>query len=223
MSKTRLRGLLFCVAVGLGLMSAQQALAGSMTPAGWQLTPAGQETTVLVGPGLAGPWGEAIAPDGRSVLVTSSGTAAQFESVERFDLGSLSRTGLVSYDGGAGESVFYGIAYSPDGKRAWASGGGQGVVHVFDVTPAGLTETAQIPAGFFPSGLAYGKTPLGDRIYVADDLGGPPFTTGSYEDPPGHTVKVIDPVAESVTATIDLGAALDPYGSPSTARGRRPT
>jgi DNA-binding beta-propeller fold protein YncE len=106
-----------------------------MTPAGWQLTSAGQETTVLVGPELAGPWGEAIAPDGKSVLVTSSGTAAQFESVERFDLGSLSRIGLVSYDGGAGESVFYGIAYSPDGKRAWASGGGQGVVHVFDVTP----------------------------------------------------------------------------------------
>ncbi len=183
-----------------------------MTPAGWQLTPAGQETTVLIGPGLAGPWGEAIAPDGKSVLVTSSGTAARFESVERFDLGSLSRTGLVPYDGGAGQSVFYGIAYSPDGKRAWASGGGQGVVHVFDVTPAGLTETGQIAAGFFPSGLAYGKTPLGDRIYVADDLGGPPFTTGSYEDPPGHTVEVINPATGIVTKTIDLGAALDPYG-----------
>src|SRR5262249_20730200 len=32
------------------------------------------------------------------------------------------------------------------------------------------------------------------------------------EDPPGHTVKVIDPTAGAVTATIDLGAALDPYG-----------
>ena len=106
--------------------------AAPVTPAGWKLTPAGTQTTVPIGPGLAGPWGLAIAPDGKSVLVTSSGTAARFESVERFALGSLDRTGLVPYDGAQGQSVFYGIAYSPDGKRAWASGGGQNVVHAFE-------------------------------------------------------------------------------------------
>src|SRR5262245_55517130 len=183
-----------------------------LTPAGWSLTPAGTQSSVLIGPGLAGPWGEALSPDGKSVLVTSSGTAAEFESVERFALGSLDRTGLVAYDGAQGESVFYGIAYSPDGKRAWASGGGQNVVHAYDVTPTGLAETATIPAGQFPSGLAYADTPLGPRIYVANGLGGPPFTTGSYEDPPGHTVTVIAPQTNSVTGTIDLGLPLDPYG-----------
>jgi hypothetical protein len=77
MSKSLQRGLLVAAAVGLGLVLARQGSAATpMTPAGWQLTPAGQETTVLIGPGLAGPWGEAIAPDGKSVLVTSSGTAA---------------------------------------------------------------------------------------------------------------------------------------------------
>ncbi len=182
------------------------------TPAGWKLTPAGKQATVTIGPGLAGPWGEAISPDGKSVLVTSSGQAAQFESVERFSVGSLDRTGLVAYDGSLGESVFYGIAYSPDGRHAWASGGGQNVVHAYDVTPSGLTETATIPAGQFPSGLAYGKTPLGPRLYVASNLGGAPFTTGSYEDPPGHEVTVIDPKTNKVTATIDLGFPLDPYG-----------
>jgi YVTN family beta-propeller protein len=196
----------------LVLADAGSSAVTPMTPAGWRLTPAGDQTTVMLGPGLAGPWGVAMAPDGRSVLVTSSGTAAQFESVERFDIASLDRNGLVAYDGTQGESVFYGIAYSPDGKHAWASGGGQGVVHAYDVTPTGLVETAAIPAGFFPSGLAYGNTPLGPRLYVADDLGAPPFTTGSYEDPPGRTVNVIDPQRSVVTATIDLGAALDPYG-----------
>ncbi len=183
-----------------------------MTPAGWKLTPAGTVTTVTFGPGLAGPWGEAISPDGKSLLVTSSGTAAEFESVERFSIDSLNRTAVVPYDGAAGASVFYGIAYSPDGKHAWASGGGQNVVHAYDVTAGGLTETATIPAGQFPTGLAYGDTPLGARIYVADNLGDFPFTTGSYEDPPGHTVTVIDPKTNAPTATIDLGAALDPYG-----------
>src|SRR5262245_43387030 len=204
------RGLLAAVIAGATLALVPPAAA--ITPTGWTLTPAGTQATVTTGPGLAGPWGAAISPDGSSALVTSSGTAARFESVERFNIASLARTGLVAYDGNQGKSVFYGIAYSPDGRRAWASGGGQGVVHVLDVTSQGLSETGQIQAGFFPSGLAYSRTPRGDRIYVADNLGGPPFTTGSYEDPPGHTVKVIDPAAGVVTATIDLGAPLDPLG-----------
>ena len=209
---------------GLGvatLVPAHAGVTGPMTPAGWALTPAGTEATVTEGPGLAGPWGEAVSPDGKSVLVTSSGTAAQFESVERFKLGSLSRTGLVAYDGSKGDSVFYGIAYSPDGKRAWASGGGQAVVHAYDVTPDGLAETGQIPAGYFPSGMAYAETPLGPRLYVADSLGGLPFTTGPYEDPPGHTVLVLDPGTGAVTKTIDLGDALDPLGVAFNRRGTK--
>jgi YVTN family beta-propeller protein len=213
----RVRGsarVLTVVSVFAALLGAQTVSARTtpLTPAGWKLTPAGSQATVTIGPGLAGPWGEAMSPDGKSVLVTSSGSAAEFESVERFSVGSLNRTGLVAYDGALGESVFYGVAYSPDGHHAWASGGGQNVVHAYDVTPSGVSETATIPAGQFPSGLAYAKTPLGPRLYVADNLGGAPFTTGSYEDPPGHEVTVIDPKTNQVTATIDLGLPLDPLG-----------
>jgi YVTN family beta-propeller protein len=206
--------LLILAAVFAALAGTQTVYAGptSVTPAGWKLTPAGTLATVTMGPGLAGPWGEAISPDGKSVLVTSSGTAAQFESVERFSVRTLDRTGLVAYDGAKGESVFYGIAYAPDGSHAWASGGGQNVVHAYDVTPTGLSETATIPAGNFPAGLAYADTPIGPRVYVANNLGGLPFTTGSYEDPPGHEVTVIDPKTNKVTATIDLGFPLDPLG-----------
>jgi YVTN family beta-propeller protein len=200
------------LAVVAAALPANAAPATPMTPSGWTLTPAGVQTTVPIGGGLEGPWGAVVSPDGRSVLVTSSGTASRYESVERFDLASMTRTGFVSYDGASGASVFYGIAYSPDGRRAWASGGGQGVVHALEVGPSGLTETATVPAGFFPAGLAYGRTPLGDRIYVADNLGGPPFTTGAYEDPPGHTVTVIDPATNTLVATIDLGLPLEPLG-----------
>src|SRR5262245_48831152 len=215
----RLLGLAVAV---IALVSAPAAVAGTgLTPAGWRLTPAGAEATVLIGPGLAGPWGAAISPDGRSVLVTSSGTEARFETVERFQLDDLTRTGVISYDGGLGESVFYGIVYSPDGRRAWASGGGQNVLHAYDVTPAGLTETGRIPVANFPSGIAYGHTPLGGRLYVANNLGGDPFTVGAYEDPPGHTVTVVDPAAGTVTKTIDLGEPQDPYGVVFSRDGRK--
>ena len=70
-----------------------------------------------------------------------------------------------------GEAVFYGVTFSPGGKRAWASGGGQNVVHVYAVGK-GLREVGTIPVPNFPAGMAYGKTPRGDRIYVANNLAG---------------------------------------------------
>ena len=184
-----------------------------MTPSGWTLTPAGKVITVTDGPGLGGPWAVALSPDGGHALVTSSGQAVQDETVETFDLKSGTRTGVVVYNGHRGRSVFYGVAYSPDGTKAWASGGGQGVVHAYKVLADGsLKAWHTIPAGNFPAGIAYGKTPLGPRLYVADNLGGAPFSTGSYEDPPGHEVHVIDPATSKMVGTIDLGPALDPFG-----------
>src|SRR5262245_36146741 len=103
--------------------------AAPVTPAGRPITPAGHSVTVSAGPGLAGPWGVVLSPDGSHALVTSSGQAAQIESTEVFDLTRLQRTDIEPYDGTKGESVFYGVAYSPDGKHAWAAGGGQKVVH----------------------------------------------------------------------------------------------
>ena len=44
----------------------------------------------------------------------------------------------------------------------------------------------QIATPFFPAGLAYGRTPLGDRLYVVNNLSGPAGGT----NPPGHTVTV---------------------------------
>jgi hypothetical protein len=95
-TRTRSRCWWLLPVVLFGLILAKPAGAAPMTPAGWRLTPRGVETTVLMGPGLAGPRGAAVSPDGRSVLVTSSGTAARFESVERSDVASMTRTGLVA-------------------------------------------------------------------------------------------------------------------------------
>jgi YVTN family beta-propeller protein len=154
-----------------------------------------------------------VSPDGRHALVTSSGQAVQNETVEMFDISSGERTGVQVYNGRLGRSVFYGLAFSRNGRRAWASGGGQGVVHAYRVTATGaLVPRGRIRVGHFPAGMVLGETPRGVRLYVADNMGGEPFSTGPYADPPGHFVTVIDPRRNRVTARIDLGRPLDPFG-----------
>ena len=121
------------------------------TPAGWRVTPAGHLLTVTSGPGLSGPWGVALSPDGRHALVTSSGQAVQDETLEMFDIDTRARTDVRVMNGHRGHSVFYGVAFSPDGRRAWASGGGQDVLHSYHVTPAGrFVPDGPDPGGSFP-------------------------------------------------------------------------
>ena len=201
-----------CSPSGLAALPASAAAARKdrVTPAGWAVRPAGAEISVAqVDPGLPGPARlRALARRARSCCRVSS-AATRINSADLFDLRKRARTGTVPYDSrkGIGEAVFYGVVFSPGGKRAWASGGGQNVVHVYDVGKT-LSETGQIPTPYFPAGLAYGHTPRGDRIYVANNLSGVAGAT----NPPGRTVTVIDPKTNHVITTIDLGVALQPYG-----------
>jgi YVTN family beta-propeller protein len=193
-------------------VSVAAAARATVLPTGQVITPAGRTVTVTDGAGLSGPWAVALTPDGRHAMVTSSGQAVRRESVEMFDVGSGARTDLQVYDGAQGESVFYGLAFSPDGRRAWAAGGGQGVVHAYTVSAAGtLSPAGDIKAGHFPTGLAYARTPRGERLFAVDNLGGP-GDTGGYEDPPGHTVAVIDPVVGRKLGSIELGTSAFPFG-----------
>ncbi|MBA2637627.1 MAG: YncE family protein [Solirubrobacterales bacterium] len=162
--------------------------------------------------GFQGPLGAALSPDGRHLLASSSG-AARIHSVDLFDLEARTRQDFVAYDAlkAPGESTFYGIVFSPDGRRAWASGGGQNVVHALEVSETGsLREVATIPTPFFPAGIAYGDTPRGPRLYVANNLSGP--ASNLTGNPPGDRVTVIDPAVSAVTGTIALDVALQPLG-----------
>ena len=210
---------LFLLALAVLPASADAARKGRLTPAGWAVRPAGAEISVArTTQGFQGPLGSALSPSGQKILSVSS-AATRINSADLFDLRKHRRTGTVAYDSrrGIGEAVFYGVAFSPGGKRAWASGGGQNVVHVYAVGKK-LTETGQIPVPNFPAGLAYGRTPKGDRIYVANNLGG---VAGATSNPPGRTVTVIDPKTNHVVNTIDLGLALQPYGVAFGRSGRK--
>jgi len=126
-----------------------------------------------------------MSPDGSRLLSVSSG-AARLDSADLFDLKAKTRQDQVTYDAlkAPGEAVFYGVVFSPNGKKDWASGGGQQVVHVYSVGAGGLEESDQIPTPFFPAGIAYGRTPAGKRLYVVNNLSAPASNT--VGNPAGH-------------------------------------
>ena len=104
-----------------------------VTPAGWAVRPAGAEISISRSTqGFQGPLGAALSPSGQKLVAVSS-AAARINSADLFDLRKRRRTGTVAYDSrrNGGEAVFYGVTFSPGGKVAWASGGGQNVVHVY--------------------------------------------------------------------------------------------
>lgn len=205
----RLARLTFVVAVLAIASSAASAQAQNdrpVTPAGWGITPVGAEFGVSqLATGFQGPLAETLTPDGGHLLTSSAG-AARFNSVDLFDLRAHARQDAIQYDAEKGQAAYNGVVVAPDGRHAWASGGGQDVVHVLSVTDGRLSETGQIATPFFPAGMAYGNTPLGDRIYVANNLSA--HASNPAGNPAGGQVTVIDPATNQVTGTIDLGANL---------------
>ncbi|MDX6267683.1 MAG: hypothetical protein QOD70_2423 [Frankiales bacterium] len=141
----------------------------AIAPSGHHITPAGRQTNL----GDL-PLGAALSPDRRTLLVTNDGQGTQ--SLELVDVASGDVKQVVPYNAPA--SLYVGVAWSPDGKAAYASGGGDQKVHRYDVSGGRLTETTPFalpttaPNGtkvsMFPAGLAV--TPDGGKLVVADQL-----------------------------------------------------
>ena len=186
-----------------------------LTPGGWRIAPAGSEFGAPAREaGFVGPLNAALSPNGRYLLVASSGLT-RYDTVDLFDLRAHRRAAHILYDSQRRgvRSVFYGVAFSADGKRAWAAGGGQNVIHSYTVRGGRLTPGRDIPNRYFPAGLAYARTPRGPRLYVADNAGGRPSLTAN---PPGYQVSAIDLTARGKhplrQRRVSLGAALQPLG-----------
>jgi YVTN family beta-propeller protein len=138
------------------------------------------------------PLNAVLAPDGDHLLVTNGGAGIQSLQVVATSSGKVIQT--IQYF--VPDSVFVGLAYSPDGKQAYASGGGFDVVHTYAVGGDGtLTKTGDIAIGTlaanpFPTGL--GLSPDGKLLYVADNL--------------ANNVSVVDTSTRSVVKTIAAGS-----------------
>ncbi|WP_207400980.1 bifunctional YncE family protein/alkaline phosphatase family protein [Actinomadura roseirufa] len=164
---------------GLALLSGGAAYAGTprhagpqgdgtgITPVGHRVTPAGAQVTL----GLL-PLASALSPDGSRLLVGNDGQGVQSLQLVDVTAGKVVQT--LEYK--APQALYAGVAWSPDGRRAYASAGGNNKIRVYDAEGGTLKETASLalpeknPDGekvsMFPAGLAV--TPDGRRLVVAD-------------------------------------------------------
>jgi YVTN family beta-propeller protein len=173
---------------------------------GRTITPAGTQSSLGDLPLNA-----VLSPDGTHLLVSNSGAGMQSLQVVDAATGGVVQT--LPYTAPA--SVFVGLAYSPDGRRAYASGGGSNVIHTYDVAPTGtLSATDDISMGVagshypllgsgpWPVGLSV--SPDGSTLYVADNL--------------ANAVSVVNTAGATVAAAIPVGSF--PYTTLASADGR---
>jgi YVTN family beta-propeller protein len=159
----------------------------ALTSYGWMVTPAGRQVTLG-----DKPFGSTMSPDGKTVLVSNDGQYRQTLSVIDATSGKIRQT--LSYD--SSEALFVGLAFTPDGRHAYASAGGNNKIRSYDVTAAGtLIEGASIPlpltnpagstVNHFPAGLTVSAD--GTKLWTANSLS----NSVSVIDLGTRTVKVI--------------------------------
>ena len=173
---------------------------------GRTITPAGKQSSL----GDL-PLNVVLSPDGTHLLVSNSGAGTQSLQVVDAATGGVVQT--LPYTAPA--SVFVGLAYSPNGRRAYASGGGSNVIHTYAVAPTGtLSATDDISMGVagsqypllgsgpWPVGLSL--SPDGSTLYVADNL--------------ANAVSVVNTAGATVATTIPVGSF--PYTTLASPDGR---
>src|SRR3989441_2020963 len=155
-----------CAVVGSALSArvGPQPDGTGVAPNHWLLTPAGHQ--VEIGDR---PLGIATTPDGRYLVISNNGQGVQ--SLVLFDTATQKVVQVLPY--GSPEALFLGVVVAPDGRRVYASGGGNNKVRVYDFDGRALTERAPISLGdskarIFPAGLAVSAD--GATLYVALNL-----------------------------------------------------
>jgi YVTN family beta-propeller protein len=147
-----------------------QADGTAYTSYGWRVSPAGTQE-----PLGDRPYGSVLSPDGKRLLVSNNGVGDQSLMVVDTATGKTVQT--LHYP--APQALFLGVAYTPDGKRAFASAGDNNLVRTYAVASDGtLTEGAPIKLAVddgqghalrpFPAGLAVSHD--GAKLFVADDF-----------------------------------------------------
>lgn len=162
---------------------------GVLLPNGWSLKPIGRQTALG-----DFPVNIAIHPSGKYLAILHAGYGDH--EIIIVDAKSAKKLSRVIID-----QTFYGLAFSPDGKRLFASGGEFEVVHAYDFDAGLLSkhqsiEIAKITDKFMPSGLALNQA--GNRLYVAGLL--------------GDQLATISLDKNNERQMLDLGAASFPYG-----------
>src|SRR5215468_11251314 len=166
------------------LTTGPQSDGTSVTPQGWRVTPAGMQTELG-----SGPLDIAVSPGGGIALVANAGYGNHTLMVVDTATGGVTQTiksqsnalraeknrvvGRVYshfYYYGGQHGFYKGLAFSPDGFRAYAADGPGSAIHVFTVEGKTLVEGQEIgiKGDVWPAGIAV--SPDGARLYVAANL-----------------------------------------------------
>ena len=207
------------------------AVAADVLPTGQMLTPTaapGSRHLELRAPGASRASGQAVStarsPDGRTLLVLTSGFNAMFAADGAVDP-ARSRESIFVYDISRGHPVrtqvlrvpnaFVGLAFAPDGRRFYVSGGKDDCVHVFVRHGARWTEAAAtIALGNGPGNALDSRHSTGPWSVapLAADLAltanGRALVVANYEN---DSISIVDLGAPARVATLDLRPGkLDP-------------
>lgn len=152
---------------------------GTLLPNGWTLTPEGAQVPVS-----DLPLNLALSKDGRYILATTNGNGDQ--TINIIDARSQRSLQNITV-----KKSWLGLAFTPDGKRFFVSGGDDNEVLIFDFAAGHATEAGKIALGSseyhaldnrqraearrqgrgeyaFPAGIAV--SPDGAKLYVAENL-----------------------------------------------------
>jgi YVTN family beta-propeller protein len=168
-----------------------------VTPNNWTLTPAGMQ--IPIGDR---PMGAALSPDGRYLVVSNDGQGVQ--SLALIDTAARAVVQTISYK--APEALYVGVVWARDGRRVYASAGGNNLIRTYEMRDGRLAETSPIPVGppgasVYPAGLAI--SPDGATLLVAENL--------------AHRVRAVNlasgqPGAEAETGPLPFAVAVASNG-----------
>jgi YVTN family beta-propeller protein len=195
-------GALSALALGAGIATAgvaeEHQVVGprpngtAVLPNGWSITPAGRQT-----PLGEMPFGSAVSPDGHTMLVSNDGQNVQ--SLQVVDVASGHVRQTIGYH--APEALFLGVAWSPDGRHAYASAGANDKIRVYDVAGQRLSERAPIT---FSKATGAAGDPIPAGLAVSSD-GSKLFVANHH----AASMSVVDLASKRVTASIPVGPS--PY------------
>jgi YVTN family beta-propeller protein len=180
------------VSAAYTLLAGPQGDGTAVTSNGWHLKPAGKQ--VKLGDF---PIGGALTPDGKYLVVSNAGTGKQSLQVVDTEKKVVKQT--IEYDWP--EALYIGVTFSPDGKKMYASAGGNNKIRVFNFTNGTLSEQDPIlmkdqkNTEFYPAGISI--SPNGKSLYVANNV--------------NHSVSRIDLATHQITATSAVGKS--PYAA----------
>ncbi|MDR7073104.1 bifunctional YncE family protein/alkaline phosphatase family protein [Fictibacillus barbaricus] len=162
----------------------------AVTPHGWMVTPAGDQLTLG-----DFPMGGALSPDHRYLIVSNDGQGEQ--SIQVVDTQTQKIIQTIPYK--SPESLYLGVAFSPDGRTVYASAGGNNKIRTYDFEKGKLTEqsptnlTDSSKTNFFPAGISVSQN--GQSLYVANNL--------------DHSVSKVDLSTKQISKTTLVGK--NPY------------